>query len=85
MSKVRTEITNDIEITGLSDEQIEQIKKELTYDNPKYYQIMKYSKWGSTREPKYLFYYRTIWFGKIYSCQINYEYFSCEISVAGCY
>lgn len=58
MSKVRTEITNDIEITGLNNGQIEQIKKELTYDNPKYYQIMKYSKWGSTREPKYLFYYR---------------------------
>lgn len=58
MSKIRIAITNDIEVTGLSDEQIEQIKKELTFDNPKYYQIKKYSKWGSTREPKYLFYYR---------------------------
>lgn len=45
-------------LVGLTSKEHKQIAEDLTFDNPKYSQIMKYSKWGSTREPKYLEYFR---------------------------
>lgn len=44
-------------LTGLTLTQRELIEKDLTYTNPKYEKIKKYSKWGSTREPKYIEYF----------------------------
>lgn len=45
-------------ISGLTLKECKQVEQDLTFKNPKYEQIMKYSKWGSTREPQYLKYYR---------------------------
>lgn len=53
-------ISNKKEITGLSDEQLNIIKEDLTIDNPKYKQAMKYSRYGSTKIPKYLRYYKQL-------------------------
>jgi superfamily II DNA or RNA helicase len=44
-------------LTGLTLNERRMIEQELTFDNPKYAQIMKYSKWGNTREPQYLEYF----------------------------
>ena len=55
---VRIAIANDIEIEGLTEAQEDRIKEQLTFDNPQYAQVMKYSKWSSTNVPKYLMYYR---------------------------
>ena len=44
-------------LTGLTLNERIMIEQELTFDNPKYAQIMKYSKWGNTREPQYLEYF----------------------------
>ena len=50
-------IDSHIHIKGLSLNQRKEIEKELTFDNPKYASIMKFSKWGSTREPQYIEYF----------------------------
>lgn len=44
-------------LRGLTLNERRMIEQELTFDNPKYAQIMKYSKWGNTREPQYLEYF----------------------------
>ena len=44
-------------ITDYTEEQCLRIKEELTINNPKYVQAKRYSKWGRTNIPKYLFYY----------------------------
>lgn len=50
-------------LTGLTLNERRQIEQDLTFTNPKYEQIMRYSKWGSTREPQYLEYFN------YYQCQ----------------
>ena len=44
-------------ITGLTQEEILRIKKDLTFDNPKYIQANKYSKYEVTKIPKFLYIY----------------------------
>lgn len=55
---VNVKIQGQMYLTGLTLKECEQIEQDLTFRNPKYEQIMKYSKWGSTREPQFLTYYR---------------------------
>lgn len=43
---------------GCTEDELLTIKEELTIDNPKYLQALKFSKYGSTKIPKYLKYYR---------------------------
>lgn len=44
-------------LSGLTISEREKIEQELTFKNPKYEQIMRYSKWSSTREPQYIEYF----------------------------
>lgn len=46
-------------ISGLTMEQINQVKSDLTFVNPAYLQVQRFSKWGNTKIPKYLHYYTT--------------------------
>lgn len=46
-------------LTSLSTQEKAMVKNKLTFSNPKYAQIMKYSKYGTTSEPEMLFYYET--------------------------
>lgn len=55
---ISVEIKDGLYIKGLSTEQQESLEKDLTFDNPKYLQIKKYSRYSTTREPKYLEYFR---------------------------
>jgi superfamily II DNA or RNA helicase len=52
------EISDKIVLRGLDEKDIETITDDLTFVNPKYEKIKKYSKWGSTSEPKYLEYFK---------------------------
>lgn len=51
------DIRGQMYLSGLTLKERELIEKDLTYTNPKYEKIKKYSKWGSTREPKYIEYF----------------------------
>lgn len=42
---------------GLTDEEKKKLQKDLTFKNPQYESIMRYSKWGNTRVSPYLKYY----------------------------
>lgn len=55
---LRAEIGSHIVLRDISDIEENQIEKELTFSNSKYEKIMKYSKWGSTREPKFLEFFK---------------------------
>ena len=55
---LRAEIGSHIVLRDISDIEENQIEKELTFPNPKYEKIMKYSKWSSTREPKFLEFFK---------------------------
>lgn len=52
------ELSNCQKIYNLNNEQKEKIRKDLTFKNPAYENILKYSKWGKTREPEFLHYYK---------------------------
>lgn len=56
--RVNLEIKDGFYITGLPEDVRKKIEEELTFDNPKYLQIKKYSRYSSTREPKYLEYFQ---------------------------
>lgn len=45
------------QIYGLSDNQLKEVKSSLTFLNPQWVQIQKYSKWGNTRVNKFVHYY----------------------------
>lgn len=55
---VTVEISNKIVLRGLCEKDVEFIERDLTFKNPQYEKIMKYSKWGSTNEPKFLEYFK---------------------------
>lgn len=42
-----------------SNKEVEKIKDDLTFKNPKYDKVVRYSKWSTTRVPRYLMYYET--------------------------
>ena len=45
------------QIYGLSDSQLNDVKSSLTFLNPQWVQIQKYSRWGNTRVNKFVHYY----------------------------
>lgn len=55
--KVRAWCDSAIALTGLSPDQIDKIKKDLTFDNPLYATTQRYSKYAYTTVPPYLTYY----------------------------
>ena len=44
-------------IYGLTEEQRKRVMSDLTFLNPEYIQVKKFSKWNSTKIKKYLTYY----------------------------
>lgn len=42
-----------------SPKELEGIKNDLTFNNPKYAQVVRFSKWSTTRVPRYIMYYFT--------------------------
>lgn len=56
---VTAELRNDIKLTFSADEVglLERIKDKLTFDNPKYAQVKRYSRYKYTKVPPYLTYY----------------------------
>ena len=55
---IDVEIRGQVYLTGLTLNERRQIEQDLTFKNPKYAQIMKYSKWNSTSEPQYIEYFK---------------------------
>lgn len=55
---IDVEVQNNLKLYGLTEKDCEIIERELTFNNPQYEKIMKFSKWGSTREPKYIQYFK---------------------------
>lgn len=55
---MKVEISNMKTIKGLSEEQLDIIKSELTLDNPKYYSAKKYSRYKTIKIPQHLYYYK---------------------------
>jgi superfamily II DNA or RNA helicase len=51
------EINGDILLKGLSFEEKRNIKRNLTFENPQYEKVMRYSRWKNTRVPQVLTYY----------------------------
>ena len=54
---VKVEKRETLKVYGLSSNQIEQIKDELTLTNPAYISAKRFSKWNVTRIPQYLTFY----------------------------
>lgn len=55
---MKVEISNMKTIKGLTDEQLDIVKEELTLDNPKYFSAKKYSRYQNIRIPQHLYYYK---------------------------
>lgn len=55
--KLKAVLSDYAYIVGLSDSKIEQIEQELTFNNPQYANVKKYSKWATTKVPQFLTYY----------------------------
>lgn len=45
-------------LSNPTNEEMEDIRSALTFDNPKYAQAKRFSRWANTRIPQYLMYYR---------------------------
>lgn len=54
---MKVTIGKDKFITDYTEEEALKIKEDLTLDNPQHKQALRFSKWGKTKIPKYLFYY----------------------------
>lgn len=61
---VKVVLSDSAYITGLSEKDLSRIENELTFNNPKYAQVKKYSKWSTTKVPQYLEYFEHIEFKK---------------------
>lgn len=55
---ITVEVKNKLFLRGLIEEDCDIIEKDLTFKNPKYEKIKKYSKWSTTSEPKFLQYFK---------------------------
>lgn len=53
-------ISDGLIFKGLAPKEKQTLKKALTFDNPKYAQVKKYSPWGNTNVSPYLFYYEEV-------------------------
>lgn len=57
---IKVFINNSQLLKNLTDIEKERIKKDLTFKNPEYESILKFSRWGSTKVPEFLYYYKEI-------------------------
>lgn len=57
-NRVRAVISNLIALENLTPDEALNIKEQLTYKNPAYVNVKRYSKYSYTRVPEYLVYYR---------------------------
>ena len=57
---VQATIQEDIILQGLSIDDMKEIKDELTFDNPEYANVKKYSRYSYTRVSPLLFYFKLI-------------------------
>ena len=55
---IKVAYSNCKRIFGLTEEQKMQIRKDLTFKNPAYESVLKYSKYAKTKVPPYLHYYK---------------------------
>ena len=55
---VQVELENCKRLYNLTEEQKMQVRKDLTFINPAYDSVMKYSRYTSTKIPRYLYYYK---------------------------
>ena len=58
INRAGLKLDSSILISGLTPDQIEKVKKDLTFDNPAYATTQKYSRYAYTTVPPYLTYYR---------------------------
>ena len=56
--KVYAVVGSGITFHNLPEKVIDVIKEELTFSNPTYYAVKRFSKWGSTNVPQHLRYYK---------------------------
>lgn len=52
------EISNKINLKGLCEKDVETIEQDLTFVNPQYEKVKKYSRWSTTSVPKFLEYFK---------------------------
>lgn len=50
----------NIQLSGLSEQQVKNMKNNLTYSNPTYLAVKKFSKWNNTNVPQYLTYFKQV-------------------------
>ena len=58
VNRVGLEISNSIYISGLTSDELDKVKKDLTFNNPAYATTQRYSKYAYTTVPPYLTYYK---------------------------
>lgn len=58
VNHVGLELSNRAYISGLTSEELDNVKKDLTFDNPVYATTQRYSKYAYTTVPPYLTYYK---------------------------
>lgn len=58
VNRVGLELSSSAYISGLTAEEIDKVKKDLTFDNPAYATTQKYSRYAYTTVPPYLTYYK---------------------------
>lgn len=56
------EIRDSIYLYGFTEKQAEYIKDSLTFKNPQYEKVMRYSKYATTRVPRYIQYFKEKYF-----------------------
>ena len=57
---LKVSIDHCLSISGLPEDVVMKVKKDLTFPNPKYEQVKRFSKWAKTRVPAYLSYFSRV-------------------------
>ena len=52
------EVSNKLVLRGLDEKDVEIIEQDLTFSNPQYAKVKKYSRWNTTSVPKFLEYFK---------------------------
>lgn len=58
VTRVGLELSSSAYISGLTPDELDKVKKDLTFDNPAYATTQRYSKYAYTTVPPYLTYYK---------------------------
>lgn len=58
VNRVQAQFDHCIKLSGLSADELDKVKKDLTFDNPLYATTQRYSKYAYTTVPPYLTYYK---------------------------